>query len=72
MLRKNNIKVETDLFKRKLKKILSYADSKKIKHVILVGKDLDDDTITIKDMETGNQEIVPLNDLIDYMNELYE
>ena len=49
----------------KMKKQMSYADSKKIPFVILIGKDeMKSERLTIKDMTTGLQEQLTLNEII--------
>ncbi len=49
----------------KMKKQMSYADSKKIPFVILIGKDeMKSERLTIKDMATGLQEQLTLNEII--------
>jgi histidyl-tRNA synthetase len=68
-LRRANIKTETDLFNRKFKKILSFANSLNVSKVVLVGeKDLEEGKITIKDMDSGDQETIPIDKLLETMN----
>ncbi|MBM4240151.1 MAG: histidine--tRNA ligase [Euryarchaeota archaeon] len=63
-LRRNHISADVDLARRKLKKTLSYADNLGSKYVILVGKrDFKQGMITLKDMKSGNQEPVDINDI---------
>lgn len=67
-LRKNGISTEVDLSRRKFKKILNYANHLKVKYVILVGeRDLEENNITVKNMETGEQKIVSINDIAEYI-----
>ncbi|MBW6451665.1 MAG: histidine--tRNA ligase [DPANN group archaeon] len=55
--------VEMELIGRKLGKQLSYTDAKK---VIIVGKeDLEDNKITLKDMDTGDETKISINDIKD-------
>jgi len=69
-LRRANIPTETDLFNRKLKKILSFANNLNVSKVILVGeKDLKERKLTIKNMKTGNQEIVPIDNIVEYIKQ---
>ena len=50
----------------KLKKQFEYANRKKIPFVVLAGKDeIASGQVTIKNMNTGEQQTVPVNDLID-------
>lgn len=68
-LRNANISCEIDLYKRKFKKVLSYANSLNVKKAILVGKrDLDEGNVTIKDMATGEQAVVAINNILDNLN----
>ena len=63
-LRINGISTEVELLGRKLKKILSYADNLGVNYVILVGaRELAENKVTLKDMESGNQELIPLNEV---------
>ena len=67
-LRKKGISTEVDLSRRKFKKILNYANHLKVKYVILVGeRDLEENNVTVKNMETGNQEIISLDNLTEYI-----
>jgi histidyl-tRNA synthetase len=69
-IRKEGIVCESDLFKRKFKKIMSYANSLNVKYLVLVGsREIEEETIAIKDMESGNQETIPIDNLIDYLKE---
>ncbi len=50
----------------KLKKQMSYADDKNIPYVILIGSDeLESGLLTLKDMHSGVQEKLKLNDIIE-------
>ncbi len=63
-LRRNGISTDVDLARKKIKKILSYADTLGVKYVILVGaRDIEDGKITLKDMESGDQELIDLDNL---------
>lgn len=67
-LRNANIPTEVDLSRKKFKKILSYANKLNVKNVVLVGeRDLEDGKVTVKDMESGEQEIVPVGDVAEYI-----
>ncbi len=69
-LRKNGISTDVDLIGKKLKKILSHADSIGIKYVVLVGaRDLEEGKVTVKDMATGEQEMVDLKNITIYLKE---
>ena len=61
-LRRNGISTDVDLAGRKLKKLLSYADSLGAKYTILVGaRDFENGKVTVKNMMTGDQELTDLD-----------
>jgi histidyl-tRNA synthetase len=68
-----NLKVRTELFPDadvKLKKQLSYADSKKIPWVIIAGEDeIKNKSVTIKIMSSGEQKKISINDLNKFVKE---
>jgi histidyl-tRNA synthetase len=67
-LRKHGFRTEADLVGKKLKKVLSYANNLGVHFVILVGsRDLEDGKITVKDMYTGEQELVEIEGLVNYL-----
>lgn len=60
-LRRNGISTDLDLVRRKLKKILPYADNLGSKYVVLVGaRDIEVGKVTIKNMESGDQELIDI------------
>ncbi|NPA63208.1 MAG: histidine--tRNA ligase [Methanococci archaeon] len=64
-LRKAGKIVEFEIMGRKLRKALDYANSKGFKKVIIVGeKELKEGKITLKDMITGEQELVDLENTL--------
>jgi histidyl-tRNA synthetase len=69
-LRENRISADIDLMGRKISKALAYANAIKARNAILVGeKELVDDSVTIRDMDTGEQRTVKVSDV---MNEFKE
>lgn len=69
-LRKKGIRTDVELVGRKLKKILSFADNSGARFVVLVGaRDLENGEVTIKDMETGNQEQIPIESVADVLDD---
>lgn len=63
-LRKNNITTDVELVGRKLKKILSFADNSGARFVVMVGaRDLEEGKITLKDMESGDQEQISIENI---------
>jgi histidyl-tRNA synthetase len=64
--------VSTELFPDvvKLRKQMSYADSKKIPYIIIAGEDeIKNNNITIKNMSSGEQKTMPLKDLDSFVKE---
>jgi histidyl-tRNA synthetase len=61
-LRKQGLSVDMDLLKRGISKSLKYAGSINVDKIIIVGqKELDDESVTVRDMKTGKQELVKIN-----------
>ena len=70
MLRANGIKTDVDLNGKKFKKLMNYADKIKVPKIIIVGaKDLEEGKVTVKDMVSGAQELVELDNLITCLKE---
>ncbi len=70
MLRANGIKTDVDLNGKKFKKLMNYADKIKVPKIIIVGaKDLEEGKVTVKDMVSGDQELVELDNLITCLKE---
>ncbi len=64
-LRKSEIKSDIDLTSTSLSKNLEYANNFKIPKIIIVGsRDLKENKVTIKDMETGKEKKVKLNKIV--------
>jgi histidyl-tRNA synthetase len=67
-LRNSGISTDVELAGRKLKKILSFANNSGAKFVVLVGaRELENGEVTIKDMESGDQEQVPRENVSDIL-----
>ena len=65
-LRDEGCVVETDLQGRNVGNQLGYAETIGSELTIIIGeRDLEQDNITIKDMESGDEEQVPLDDAVD-------
>ncbi|HIG99963.1 MAG TPA: histidine--tRNA ligase [Thermoplasmata archaeon] len=63
-LRNRGISADFDQLRRGIGKSLKYADAKHAEKVIIVGpKELENKTVTIRDMKTGAQEIIALKDI---------
>ena len=68
LLRRNNIKADVDLNGKKFKKLMNYADKIGVEKIAIVGaKDLEEGKITVKDMISGNQELVDLDHIVEYL-----
>jgi len=67
-LRKNGLNVDMDLLRRNIGKALKYASSINAKKVIIIGPDeIEKNVVSIKDMKTGKQETVKIDDLINFL-----
>lgn len=65
MLRASGIAAEVYPDTVKMKKQMAYADAMRIPFVAIIGEtELESGTVTLKDMEAGNQETVALDDLV--------
>ena len=54
----------------KLKKQISYANAKKIPYIIIAGEDeINNDSLTIKIMSSGEQKSIPLKELGSFVKE---
>jgi len=63
-LRSQGFSVDFDQLRRGIGKSLKYADSKHVEKVIIVGpKELEKKTVTLRDMENGNQEVVSIAEI---------
>ncbi len=64
-LRNEGMKIEMDLMRRSVQKSLQYADKRGMKKVIILGEDeWKKGTVSIKDMETGEQKEVKKEELL--------
>ncbi len=69
-LRHAGIITDIDLKGKKLKKNLSYANNNNINNVIMIGQsEVEENTVTLKDMASGEQETIPLSDAIDKLSD---
>ena len=67
-LRKNSITADVDLNGKKFKKLMNYADKIKVPKMAIVGaNDLAEGKITIKDMVSGEQELVDLDNIVSFI-----
>ena len=70
ILRKNNIKADVDLNGKKFKKLINHANRINVSKIAIIGEnDLKENKITIRDMKSGNQELVDIDSIVDYLKE---
>ena len=64
-LRKNGIKAQANFEEQKIGKKFKYADNIKVEYVAIIGEDeVANNKITLKNMKTGEQETMELNEAI--------
>jgi len=62
-LRNQNISTDIDLLKRGIGKSIKYASSIDAEKVIIIGpKEVEQDSMTVRDMKSGEQKLVNIND----------
>ena len=67
-LRNNGLSVETDLVGRGFGSQLEYADSMNAEKAVILGeRDLEEDQVTIKDMDSGEEEKVNKNEVVEHL-----
>lgn len=67
-LRSAGISCDVDLSRKKFKKLLNYANNIKVEKVIIVGpKDLEEGKLTVRNMISGDQELVDIDNIVDYI-----
>ena len=70
-LRQNNINTQVYLENKKIKAKFKYADKLKIPYVVIIGEDeIKTNTVTLKNMETGEQETTSLENVIKIVKKL--
>jgi histidyl-tRNA synthetase len=68
-LRNSGISCDLDLLNRSLKAQMREADRQKAQFVVIIGEnELKSNSLTVKNMKTGVQEVVATKDLADYLN----
>jgi histidyl-tRNA synthetase len=66
-LRARGIAADVDLMRRNLAKNLRYANSIKARKAVIVGeKELETQSVVVRDMETGEQRAVKIDDLAEF------
>ena len=65
VLRGSGIIADIDIMRRKMAKAMKQASSVKAKYAVIVGRnELDEDSVTVRDMSTGDQKMVKIDDLV--------
>ncbi len=73
ILRKADIATEVDLSRKKFKKILSYANKIGVKYAVLVGeRDLEEGKVTVKNMESGEQGLMTIDEIAPFIKSAIE
>lgn len=63
-LRERGFSIDMDLLRRDVSKSLKYASSINAKKTIIIGpKEIEQNSVTIRDMESGKQELVKIKDI---------
>ncbi|WP_082233735.1 histidine--tRNA ligase [Halobacillus massiliensis] len=69
-LRQSGIQVEKDYLQRRMKGQFKSADRLKAKYVIVIGdNELENNAATMKDMNSGEQKEIKLNEITDYLRD---
>ena len=67
-LRRAGFRCDVDLNNKKFKKLMNYADKIKVPKMVIIGKnDLEEGNVTVKDMQSGNQEQIAIENIADYL-----
>ena len=65
-LREKNLNVQINIEDQKIGKKFKYANNINVKYVIIIGEDeIKNNVVTVKNMETGNQETVKIEEAIE-------
>lgn len=63
-LRRAGVSADVDIMGRKMGKAMKYASDSKARYVVIVGaKELEDDSVTLRDMSSGEQSVVRISEL---------
>lgn len=72
-MRLNGINTDVDLTGRKLKKLLGHAHNLGVKYTVLVGqRDMDAGKVTLKNMHSGDQELMDLSKMVEELSKKLE
>ncbi len=68
LLRDAGLAVDVDLMRRKMSKAMKAAASTGARYAIIVGaKEMASDSVTVRNMDTGEQELVPIKELSSHL-----
>ena len=68
-LRDSGLNVQINIEEQKIGKKFKYADNLNVKYVIIIGEDeIENNVVTLKDMETGEQQTLRLEDAVKIIN----
>ena len=66
IMREAGYKVEVEMKNRKMKKALDYANIEHIPYVFILGEDeIDNNSITVKNMEEKIQKQIPIDNIVE-------
>jgi histidyl-tRNA synthetase len=72
-LRDSNIKCDKDYMARSLKAQMKYANKMNARFITVIGEDeINNNMIKIKNMENGSEEVIHLNQLLEYMKNIQQ
>ncbi len=64
-LRSNGISSDMDIMGRKMAKAMKYASTVRARYAVIVGaKELEEESVTLRDMTTGEQQMVRISELV--------
>ena len=68
-LRNSGLNAQINIEEQKIGKKFKYADNLNVKYVIIIGEDeIENNVVTLKDMETGEQQTLKLEDALEIIN----
>ena len=72
-LRESGIKTNIDMMDRGISKNLNYANSQGIPYCLIIGKkELDENSVKLRDMETGEEKLIKIKNIVSDLKELVE
>ena len=67
-LRQNGFRTDVDLNGKKFKKLMNHADKIKVEKMVIIGaNDLKQGKVTVKDMTSGEQELIDIDNIINHL-----